>query len=43
MGTQKNRSMAIHNFRELKIWKEAMIIVKSVYTATATLPKDEKY
>ena len=32
-----------HNFRELKIWKEAMNIVKSVYILTSQLPADERF
>lgn len=32
-----------HNFRELKIWKEAMTLVKDVYSITAQLPNDEKF
>jgi four helix bundle protein len=32
-----------HNFRELKIWKESMNIVKSVYLLTSQLPADERF
>ncbi len=32
-----------HNFRELKIWKEGMNIVKSVYILTSQLPADERF
>jgi four helix bundle protein len=32
-----------HNFRELKIWQEAMKIVKSVYSLTSNLPSEEKF
>ena len=32
-----------HNFRELKIWKESIILVKRIYLLTAELPKDEKF
>jgi four helix bundle protein len=32
-----------HNFRELKIWKEGMNIVKSVYILTCQLPADERF
>jgi four helix bundle protein len=32
-----------HNFRELKIWKESMILVKKVYLITSELPMDEKF
>jgi four helix bundle protein len=33
----------VHNFRELKIWKESMVLVKNVYVLTSELPKDEKF
>lgn len=33
----------VHNFRELKIWKESLILVKNVYLLTSQLPKDEKF
>ncbi len=32
-----------HNFRELKIWKESIAVVKEVYLLTATLPDEEKF
>jgi four helix bundle protein len=32
-----------HNFRELKIWKESMILVKEVYSITSQLPTEEKF
>ena len=32
-----------HNFRELKIWKDSILIVKSIYLLTAELPDDEKF
>lgn len=32
-----------HNFKDLKIWQEAMIVVKSTYLLTAQLPSDEKF
>jgi four helix bundle protein len=32
-----------HNFRELKIWRMSMDIVKSVYMLTDQLPNAEKY
>lgn len=32
-----------HNFRELKIWKESISLVKRIYLLTAELPKDEKF
>lgn len=32
-----------HNFRELKIWKESMVLTKEVYTITSKLPAEEKF
>lgn len=32
-----------HNFRELKIWKESMVLVKEVYSITSQLPIEEKF
>ena len=32
-----------HNFRELKIWKESMNLVKQVYVLTTELPVNEKF
>ena len=32
-----------HNFRELKIWKESMNLVKLVYALTNELPVNEKF
>lgn len=32
-----------HNFRELKIWQEAMVLVKEVYGLTITLPAEERF
>ncbi len=32
-----------HNFRELKIWKEAMEIAKQTYKLTKELPPEEKF
>ncbi len=32
-----------HNFRELKIWKDSILVVKSIYLLTAELPDDEKF
>ena len=32
-----------HNFRELKIWKDSLQLVKKVYILTSELPKDEKF
>jgi len=35
--------MKKHNFREIKIWQEALVVVKEVYVLTSNLPKEEKY
>ncbi len=32
-----------HNFRELKIWKDSMDLVKDIYVITSELPIDEKF
>jgi four helix bundle protein len=32
-----------HNFRELKIWKAAMDVIKSTYILCAAMPADEKF
>lgn len=32
-----------HNFRELKIWQEAMVLVKDVYSLTNDLPTEERF
>lgn len=45
--TLMNRKMNVlkkaHNFRELKIWKDSIVLVKRIYLLTAELPKDEKF
>lgn len=33
----------MHNFRELRIWQEAMEVTKVVYKVTAKFPIDERY
>ncbi|OKL41182.1 four helix bundle protein [Pontibacter flavimaris] len=33
----------MHNFKELRVWKEAIELAKSVYIITANFPADEKY
>lgn len=33
----------MHNFRELRIWKEAIAVAKQVYIVSATFPSEEKY
>ena len=35
--------MKRHNFKNLKIWKEAMAIVKATYKITQTFPDFERY
>lgn len=35
--------MKKHNFRELKIWKDAMSFVKRVYAVSSKLPADERF
>ncbi len=32
-----------HNFKDLKIWQEAMKVVKSTYLLNAQLPSDERF
>jgi len=33
----------MHNFRELRVWKEEIEIAKNVYLVSANFPKDEKF
>ncbi|WP_266203191.1 four helix bundle protein [Pontibacter kalidii] len=33
----------MHNFKELRVWKESMELAKLVYTISAKFPADEKY
>ncbi|MGK6349813.1 four helix bundle protein [Parapedobacter sp. DT-150] len=33
----------MHNFRQLDIWKESMLLVKQVYVQTGDFPEGEKY
>lgn len=33
----------MHNFRQLDIWKESMLLVKQIYLQTDNFPDDEKY
>ncbi|HIP33124.1 MAG TPA: four helix bundle protein [Crocinitomicaceae bacterium] len=35
--------MKAHNFRQLTIWKESMVLVKMVYRLTNQLPDKEKF
>lgn len=32
-----------HNFRELKVWEKARLLVKEVYLVTQIFPKEELY
>lgn len=32
-----------HNFRELKIWQDAISLVKEIYSLTNDLPSDERF
>jgi four helix bundle protein len=33
----------MHNFRQLTIWKDAIVLAKEVYVITSEFPKEEKY
>ena len=33
----------MHNFKELRIWKDAMQLSRIIYSATKNFPKEEKY
>jgi len=33
----------VRNFRELNIWKDAMVLVKNVYVVVSKFPRDEIY
>lgn len=33
----------MHNYKELKIWKEAMKLAKMIYIISAGFPQDEKF
>jgi four helix bundle protein len=33
----------MHNFKELRIWKDSMELAKIVYECTRKFPKDERY
>jgi four helix bundle protein len=32
-----------HNFKELKVWQKARVMVKDIYTITMSFPDTEKY
>jgi four helix bundle protein len=34
--------MGAHNYRELKVWKQSMSLVKEVYVVTVNFPETEK-
>ncbi|MES2593263.1 MAG: four helix bundle protein [Bacteroidota bacterium] len=33
----------MHNFKELKVWQESMLLVKDIFTVTRSFPGEEKY
>lgn len=33
----------MHNFKELKVWQEAMSLAKEIYSTTKNFPSEEKY
>lgn len=33
----------MHNYKELKIWQEGIVLAKLIYQATAKFPSNEKY
>ncbi|AKD02488.1 four helix bundle protein [Pontibacter korlensis] len=33
----------MHNFKELRVWKDSIELAKLVYKATALFPQDERY
>lgn len=35
--------MKKHNFREIKIWQESLVLVKEVYEFSSKLPSEEKF
>lgn len=35
--------MKKHNFREIKIWQESLVMVKEVYEFSSKLPTEEKF
>lgn len=35
--------MAVHNFREMNIWKRSMDLTRNVYVLTSELPSDERF
>jgi four helix bundle protein len=41
--TGKKTLMAIKSYKELDVWKKAIIIVDQIYSLTSKFPKDEQY
>jgi four helix bundle protein len=35
--------MAVHNFRKMEVWKNAMELTKSVYSILSEIPNDERF
>ena len=35
--------MKRHNFKKLKVWQDAMLLVKDIYDATRAFPKEELF
>jgi four helix bundle protein len=35
--------MRRHDFKKLKVWQDAMLLVKDIYDVTKTFPKDETF
>lgn len=33
----------MHNFKDLKVWQKARILVKNIYSLTKTFPKEEMF
>jgi four helix bundle protein len=33
----------IHNFKELRVWQDAMALAKMIYQITVSFPQEEKY
>lgn len=33
----------MHNFKQLQVWQEAILLAKDVYEVTVSFPSDEKY
>ncbi|MFH0928355.1 MAG: four helix bundle protein [bacterium] len=38
-----NTSMTVESFRELMVWKKAILLVKEIYLYTQNFPRDEIY